>query len=75
VSPSVVAIGEVGLAGELRAVSGMARRIQEARRLGARAIILPASAEVVDVNGVALRRCHSLVEAIAAARLDAPPAS
>src|ERR1700677_845792 len=42
VSPRVVAIGEVGLAGELRAVPGMARRIHEARRLGARAIILPA---------------------------------
>ncbi|MGC1239663.1 MAG: ATPase domain-containing protein [Acidimicrobiales bacterium] len=75
VSPRVVAIGEVGLAGELRAVSGMSRRIQEAQRLGARAIILPASAEVVDGDGLVFRRCHSLVEAIAAARLDVPAGS
>ena len=70
--PTVVAIGEVGLAGELRAVSGMSRRIQEARRLGARAIILPASSEVVGGEGLVLRRCQSLVEAIAAARLEVP---
>jgi hypothetical protein len=52
----------------------MSRRIQEARRLGARAIILPAASEVLDGDGLELRRCHSLVEAIAAARLDLPPA-
>jgi DNA repair protein RadA/Sms len=75
VSPRVVAIGEVGLAGELRPVTGMSRRIHEARRLGARAIILPASTEVVECDGLELRRCHSLVEAIAAARLDVPAGS
>ncbi|MGH3733599.1 MAG: ATPase domain-containing protein [Acidimicrobiales bacterium] len=70
VSPSVVALGEVGLAGELRAVPGMARRVQEAQRLGARSVILPASSEVGDVTGVELWRCHSLVEAIKAVRED-----
>jgi DNA repair protein RadA/Sms len=75
VSPSVVAIGEVGLAGELRAVSGMSRRIHEARRLGARAVILPAASEAIDVDGLELRRCQSLVEAIAAARREAPSLS
>ncbi len=64
VPPTVVAIGEVGLAGELRAVSGMSRRILEAQRLGAREIILPASGEETDVEGVVLRRCPSLAEAL-----------
>jgi DNA repair protein RadA/Sms len=64
VPPTVVAIGEVGLAGELRAVSGMSRRVLEAQRLGAQEIIVPASSEVTDVDGVGLRRCHSLAEAL-----------
>jgi DNA repair protein RadA/Sms len=64
VPPTVVAIGEVGLAGELRAVSGMSRRILEAQRLGAREIIVPASSEGTDIEGVELRRCHSLLEAL-----------
>lgn len=64
VPPTVVAIGEVGLAGELRAVSGMSRRILEARRLGAREIILPASSEAPDLEGVECRRSHSLAEAL-----------
>jgi DNA repair protein RadA/Sms len=64
VPPTVVAIGEVGLAGELRAVSGMSRRILEAQRLGAREIIVPASSDGADIEGVELRRCHSLAEAL-----------
>jgi DNA repair protein RadA/Sms len=38
----VVAIGEVGLAGEVRRVPGVARRIAEAQRLGFRRAIVPA---------------------------------
>mgnify|MGYP003299582737 CR=1 FL=1 len=38
----VVAFGEIGLAGELRAVSGAEQRIAEAARLGFRRIIVPA---------------------------------
>jgi DNA repair protein RadA/Sms len=67
VSSSLVAIGEVGLAGELRSVSGMARRLSEAARLGARSVIVPAVTDL-EVDGLALRRCHSLEEAIAVAR-------
>jgi DNA repair protein RadA/Sms len=68
VPPTVVAIGEVGLAGELRSVSGLTRRVREAKRLGAHVVILPAEGELEDVGGVTLRRCPSLVEAIAAAQ-------
>lgn len=38
----VVAFGEVGLAGELRSVSGTEQRIAEAARLGFKRVILPA---------------------------------
>lgn len=39
--PGVVAIGEVGLAGEVRRVSAVARRVQEAARLGFTRPIVP----------------------------------
>lgn len=68
VPPSVVAIGEVGLAGELRSVSGLTRRVREAKRLGAQVVILPAEGELDEVDGITLRRCPSLVEAVAAAQ-------
>ncbi len=69
VPASTVAIGEVGLAGELRAVSGLTRRVREAARLGAEMVIVPVEGECDDVPGVRLRRCHSLAEAIAAAQV------
>jgi DNA repair protein RadA/Sms len=43
VPTDVVAIGEVGLAGEIRRVPGLARRIAEAQRLGFRRAIVPAA--------------------------------
>jgi DNA repair protein RadA/Sms len=39
---SVVAVGEVGLAGEVRQVNGVARRLAEAERLGFRLALVPA---------------------------------
>jgi DNA repair protein RadA/Sms len=68
VPPWVVAIGEVGLAGELRAVSGLTRRVREAQRLGAKAVIVPSEGELEDVAGIVITRCHSLVEAMKAAQ-------
>lgn len=41
VAPGTVAIGEVGLLGELRAVAGLDRRLREAARLGFRRAIVP----------------------------------
>jgi DNA repair protein RadA/Sms len=43
--PNMVAIGEVGLSGELRAVSQLERRLAEAAKLGFNACLLPASAQ------------------------------
>lgn len=42
VPAGVVAIGEVGLAGEVRRVTGVARRLAEAERMGFRRAIVPA---------------------------------
>lgn len=68
VPSSLVAIGEVGLAGELRAVSGLTRRVREAARLGANVVIVPGDGEFDEVTGIKVIRCHSLVEAIDAAQ-------
>ncbi len=43
--PNMVAIGEVGLSGELRAVSQLERRLAEAAKLGFDACLLPAAAQ------------------------------
>jgi DNA repair protein RadA/Sms len=55
IRPGTVAIGEVGLLGELRAVSGLERRLREAARLGfTRAVVPPPgrSATVPAVPGL-----------------------
>jgi DNA repair protein RadA/Sms len=46
VQPGVVAIGEVGLAGEIRPVSAVQARISEAARLGFETAIVPANSAV-----------------------------
>ena len=43
----LIAIGEVGLAGEIRKVSGVNRRLQEAYRLGFKRALVPAGSESV----------------------------
>ena len=43
--PDLVVIGEVGLGGEARRVSGMKKRLAEARRLGFREALVPASTD------------------------------
>lgn len=44
-----VAIGEVGLTGELRAIPQIEQRVRESLRRGARVVIVPASARVPDI--------------------------
>jgi len=43
-SPTLIAVGEVGLAGEVRPVPGAQRRLSEAARLGFRSAIVPRGA-------------------------------
>lgn len=45
-APDIAAIGEVGLAGEIRGVPNMDRRIQELSRMGFRTVLVPSSASV-----------------------------
>jgi DNA repair protein RadA/Sms len=53
VPAGVIAIGEVGLAGEVRRVSGVARRLAEAERMGFRRAIIPAGANAHGLPGPA----------------------
>jgi len=55
VPPDVVAIGEVGLGGELRQVGSTPRRLAEAARLGFRRAVLPRSAPPPPAGIAALR--------------------
>ena len=58
-----VVIGEVGLAGELRRVPNLDRRLAEAARLGYKNAIVPAGK--VDATGIRVRQAATLSEAIA----------
>ncbi len=65
-----VAIGEVGLLGELRPVTGLERRLREAARLGFRRAVVPRAARdgaLPDVAGIEIVAVASLREAIGAA--------
>ena len=79
-----VAIGEVGLLGELRSVAGLERRLREAARLGFESAIVPRpsrGAAQVEVPGLRIVEVATLREAVEAAlagesgrRGDAVPA-
>jgi len=65
----LVACGEVGLAGELRQVGRLDRRLAEAARLGFRRVLVPTTAPTPPEGCLALR-ARGLREAITAAGLD-----
>jgi DNA repair protein RadA/Sms len=75
--PGTVAIGEVGLLGELRAVGGLERRLREAARLGFERAVVPRSRgrEPAAVPGIELVEAGSLGDAVRLALLDAPVAA
>jgi len=66
--PDAVAIGEVGLGGELRQVPHTARRLTEALRLGFSRVVLPSTAPD-GPPGLGLIRAATLDEVIADERL------
>jgi len=78
IATGTVAIGEVGLLGELRAVVGVERRLREAARLGFRRAIVPRPAgsatATAPVDGLELTQVGTLREAIDAALAGGPPA-
>jgi len=66
VPTDLIAIGEVGLLGELRPVPGLERRLREAARLGFRTAIVPKSGrgDALEVKGMNVVAVSNLREAI-----------
>ena len=63
--PHTAAIGEVGLTGEVRALSRMETRLNECVRLGYDTVLLPKSAKAAKLPGLKLVPVSTLGEAIA----------
>lgn len=66
IADDLVAIGEVGLTGEIRSVSHMNQRLQEVSRLGFKKVIIPKyGSEKLEIpNGLTVYRVRNLWEAI-----------
>jgi len=64
VDPELVAAGEVGLSGELRAVSQLERRVSEAARLGFKRCLVPKAGAKVSGKGIELIPASTLRQAI-----------
>ena len=66
IDPSTAAIGEVGLTGEIRAVTGLQQRLTEAARTGFKICIIPrhGTANLTAPDGVELLRVRNIREAI-----------
>lgn len=64
-APGVICVGEVSLTGELRPITGLQQRLNEAARLGFTIAIVPPRSEKVSMpQGLAVRECADIVEAI-----------
>ncbi|HNJ73107.1 MAG TPA: magnesium chelatase domain-containing protein, partial [bacterium] len=71
VDPYTAVIGEIGLGGEVRAVSFAERRVREALKLGFETVILPKSnmkdvSFVSGVNLIGIRRIEEVLDAVTA---------
>lgn len=66
VKPGLVAVGEVGLSGELRSVSQLDRRITESARLGFKYCLIPSSGvkSLPPIKGIELVPASTIKEAI-----------
>lgn len=63
--PRSVAIGEVGLSGELRPVMGLERRLTEAARAGVKLVVIPKrSVKVPAPSGLTVSRAANVREAV-----------
>lgn len=69
----LVLIGEIGLSGELRSVSQLERRLEEAARLGFRRAITPSRPQPVHIEGLEVISGRSLADV--EAMLLPPPAT
>jgi DNA repair protein RadA/Sms len=78
VAPDLAIVGEIGLSGELRGVTQLDKRLNEAARLGFKRCLLPRLSKRVkpDVPGIELIGARSLGEALDVAlgpKKDPPP--
>lgn len=65
----LVAIGEVGLAGEIRKITGAPQRIQEAARLGFKRAMVPVGSDI-KVSGIEILEVARLDQAISKVRIN-----
>jgi DNA repair protein RadA/Sms len=72
-SPGTVAIGEVGLAGEIRRVTGLGRRLAEAERMGFRRALVPSDPGPVPA-GLNVVEVRTAAEALERSIGTRPPA-
>jgi DNA repair protein RadA/Sms len=63
-APGAIAVGEIGLVGEVRPVAGVGRRLAEAARLGFRHAIIPAGTEDAAPDGMAAYEAGDLSAAL-----------
>ena len=59
-----MAIGELGLNGEVRAVSNLDARIKEALRMGFKRIVIPKTSKMLKAGGAELIPVHKLERAL-----------
>ena len=66
IDPATAAIGEVGLTGEIRAVTGLQQRLSEASRTGFKTCIIPrhGTGNITAPDGMELLRVRNIREAI-----------
>jgi DNA repair protein RadA/Sms len=73
IAQGTVAVGEVGLLGELRGVVGLERRLREAARLGFTRAIVPRphrGATLAPIDGLTIQPVETLAEAISIALME-----
>ncbi|HVE63321.1 MAG TPA: DNA repair protein RadA [Mycobacteriales bacterium] len=71
ISGGLVALGEVGLAGEIRRIGAVARRLAEAARLGFTVGLVPESSDVVAPAGMTVIEVRDIAGAVQAAARSA----
>lgn len=66
IDDKVLAFGEVGLSGEVRAVSQAAQRVQEAKKLGFTTVILPevCREQIGEIEGIRLVGVRTVADAV-----------
>ncbi|MSW17198.1 MAG: DNA repair protein RadA, partial [Actinobacteria bacterium] len=65
----LVAIGEVGLAGEIRKVTGITQRVQEAARLGFKRAIVPVGSDL-KIAGIEILEAARVEQAISKVKIN-----